>query len=382
MKSKFIIILILLGVILQPLVAEIIASYEPETLAFTAAEPPFDYRPSSDPNYLKHTHFVALLGTLTITATAGETLYQPALVNLNMDEKFYFEGPFAWSNNWETGLPDYNVISSEFYLAIVTSENNQSTYTKVWGKDGIILLSNSKTLSGSFYEVKLYFLANQYAYRFKPGGRYTMISPPLGTFTLIMAPNNIGVESQPSFDNNITIPLSNYTSEQQQFFISDTTTSVPYEDPDPDPDPPDYQFTIIQDPQINLNLSQAYESSAKVADAQMTIIDGIQGETYEAYISFASNSVDSEGFNLRLTDNQNLYKIPYNLIFNNESVVPVVLGVTPTSNQIIPWEGIHYQNATVLPIYVTGIDQSTAEQAPAGTYSDTITVTIIPVDTL
>ena len=152
------------------------------------------------------------------------------------------------------------------------------------------------------------------------------------------------------------------------------------DNPDPEPDPPDYQFTIINE--TTINLSQAYESSAKVADAQMTIIDGIQGETYEAYISFASNSVDSEGFNLRLTDNQNLYKIPYNLIFNNESVVPVVLGVTPTSNQIIPWEGIHYQNATVLPIYVTGIDQSTAEQAPAGTYSDTITVTIIPVDTL
>ncbi|MCB5279671.1 MAG: hypothetical protein LHW59_09155 [Candidatus Cloacimonetes bacterium] len=56
---------------------------------------------------------VAHIGTIIIS-TDGNQLFHPNLVKINLSTSFGFTGPITWSNNWQTGEPEYTVM--ETYL--------------------------------------------------------------------------------------------------------------------------------------------------------------------------------------------------------------------------------------------------------------------------
>ncbi len=151
-KRSLALLLTILTLTFLHLPAAIVATYVPSpSLAFTTGTTPFA---SSD--------FVAHLGTLTITATAGEPLYQPSLVNVQISNTFQFTGPVTWSNHWQTGLPVYQSQSTVFYFAAVTTELGVTGYRKLWGGGGTAPMTTTEDdLGVSVFEVKFIFLATK-----------------------------------------------------------------------------------------------------------------------------------------------------------------------------------------------------------------------------
>lgn len=368
------ILILLIFVTITPIMATITASYTPETsLNFTTGTILNSTIPG---NPINSSYFGAHLGTLTIISS--ETMTDLSLVNMSMTTEHFgytgtmFYNEYDWAD-WKNPVKIYRTEETEFTLYALSYPNENLSFKQIYGTDGLDLLTNASTISNtSVFIVELY-LINEYALsHYVEGASYQLTRGNPGTFKVAVA--NAGSNIYNSVN---LIPVNGFDTKID--FINNSGALVPYGPPATDPEPPNYQFSISGETKIIL--SQFNDSIPfQIAKAKMTIFNGIAGKTYAAKISFASNSVDSERFNLRLDGDQNLYKIPYDLIFNGEPVEPVVLGATPTFDQIIPWDGIHYQNATELPIYVTGIDKTTAEQLPAGAYSDTISVIITSVD--
>ena len=119
-----------------------------------------------------------------------------------------------------------------------------------------------------------------------------------------------------------------------------------------------------------ISLPDAYGSKkTKVAKAKIDLINATSGTNYKVDIKFESNSVNQGKFHLHLDGDLNQYGIPYYLYFKQDLVVP---------GTNIRWSHILEHPEKV--IKVTGVIQDDAERAPAGTYHDTITVTITAVD--
>ena len=106
-----------------------------------------------------------------------------------------------------------------------------------------------------------------------------------------------------------------------------------------------------------------------MAKAKIDLINATAGTNYKVDIKFESFSVDQGKFHLHLDGDLNLYGIPYYLYFKQDIVVP---------GEDIRWN--HILNQPEKAIKVTGVIQDDAERAPAGSYRDTITVTITAVD--
>ncbi len=361
MRKRYLALLVLLGLTLLPLAAAIVATYTPSpSLSFTTGTTPF-----------APTDFVAHLGTLTITATATETLYQPSLVNVQISNTFQFSGPVTWYNHWQTGLPVYQTQTTIFYFAAVTTELGVTGYRKLWGSGGTAPLTTTEDALGvSVFEVKFYFLSDHDASIYKPGAVYTMTSGTIGSFNVAVAPNDQGIYNQMS--NNIYVPINGQTippgggpPQDPPSVIPPGTPALPYGDP---PDNAIYGFSILEEQAFSL--PDGYSASAtKIAKAELNLSNTTTGTTYGVDIEF-SKLPGSSYFELRPTGNPSLYAIPYQLKFLGQAVVKDVS---------IPWtplaDGVNTQN-----IYITGISPVVAKAAPSGDYMDTIVVTITPID--
>ncbi|MBI9095814.1 MAG: spore coat protein U domain-containing protein [Sphaerochaeta sp.] len=144
--------------------------------------------------------------------------------------------------------------------------------------------------------------------------------------------------------------------------------TVPYVDDYHPPQVLQYLLSIIKEQMIDL--PDAYGAKkTKVAKAKIEIINATTGTNYKVDIKFESNSVNQGKFHLHLDGDLNQYGIPYYLYFKQDLVVP---GANNRWNHILE----HPEKV----IKVTGVIQDDAEQAPAGSYQDTITVTITAVD--
>lgn len=354
-------LLLLLSLVFLPLTAAILATYAPSpSLSFTTGTPPF-----------ASTDFVAHLGTLTITATAGETLYQPSLVNVQISNTFQFTGPVTWSNHWQTGLPVYQEQGTTFYFTAVTTELGVTGYRKLWGSGGTAPLTTTKdSLGVSVFEVKFYFLSDHAASIYKPGAVYTMTSGSIGSFNVAVAPNDQGIYNQQS--NNIyvsingqTIPPGGGPPLDPPTVIPPGTPALPYGDP---PDNAIYGFSILDEQ--SFSLPDGYQANtALIAKAQLALSNTLVGRTYGVDITF-SKLPGSSSFALRPTGSPLVYAIPYQLKF---------LGQTVIKDVSIPWtplsDGMNTQD-----IHITGISATVALAAPSGSYLDTIVVTITPIE--
>ena len=113
-----------------------------------------------------------------------------------------------------------------------------------------------------------------------------------------------------------------------------------------------------------------YSHSNLLAIAQVAVVpNSTASPPYGVNIKFEPAS--GQIFSLNLGGDKTISGIPYSLYF---------LGDTVPIGEQIPWNGMTAGN-NQQTISVTGINSGTAKAAPEGDYSDTIMVTITPIDT-
>lgn len=353
-----------------PLQGAIIASYIPAPyLAFTSVFPGYS-RPANFPPFAD-SDFVARLGTLTITATAGETLYQPSLINSQISSYFQFNGPINWNGN---NNPSWNNQNTSFALVAITSVLGTSGYQPLWGGSGTVPLTNSTSaISGSTFVANFYFISDQSSNIYKPGALYTLSNGSTGAFNVAVAPNSSGIFNQMA--NNIKVPVNGQAippgggvTPESPLLLPTGTPPLPYEDPANPIVKASYDFAIVD--KTALTLSGAYQTNtALIAKSQLILSNTKSGTTYGVTVKF-SKLAGSSAFELRPEGLPSGYAIPYQLKFKGQTVVKdVAISWTPLAT------GVNTQN-----ILITGISPTIAEAAPSGSYKDTIVVTITPIE--
>ena len=361
-KSTVLILFCLLVTFSIPLGATITATYEPEPyLVFQTGQFPFD-----------STDFVAKLGTLTFYISDNQ-LFDPSLVDMSVSNSFGFYGPITWYDHWETGLPVYEQSTTYFSLAAVITVKGVTSYKKLWGEDGMEPLTNANgNINTSVFVATLYFLGDQDSSIYKPGALYTMVSGSLGGFNVAVASGGGGIYNDSSYIsvNDQVIPEDGNPPELPIPVVPGTLVPLPYVDPDHPFLPVEYALSITDNQAFSVQNAFNANRSA-IGKAQLVVTNAIPETSYGVNIKF-SDAVNSTSFALHLGGIVSQYAIPYKLQFLNQEVV----GGTP-----IIWSNL--TNGTYLQdIFVTGIDPTIADTAPSGSYSDVITVTVTPLDTI
>lgn len=354
--------------------ADITAQYEQEPfLQFEQGSGPY---PSSK--------LIALLGTMTVTCNnPPASLKQPALIISHTNR-------FKFSELDKDTREEKRIYG--FSLEAVSYNVNTSTYTISPMTMPVVKLFGQSTINNiSSLEVRIYFVADENSSAFVPGAIYKLTSGTIGTFNLAVAPESTNIDDVQVYIsvNGQEIPPvgspplpggPSYPPTSPAIPIVGTgggTTTLPSSVPYVDDDHPPLLFLLSIINERTINLFEAYGTEkTRVAKANIEILNAETGSEYKVNIKFDSSSVSQGSFNLHLDGNHNLYGIPYTLFFKQQEVVP---------GDFILWKHLKpgsTDNSNTKAIEVTGVAQIIAEAAPAGTYSDTITVTIIPVDTL
>ncbi|MDD4450982.1 MAG: hypothetical protein PHS76_09755, partial [Sphaerochaeta sp.] len=139
----------------------------------------------------------------------------------------------------------------------------------------------------------------------------------------------------------------------------------------PNPDRVLYLLQILD--VRSFNPSDAFNPHrARVATAKITLQNAKPDEAYDVYISFDSEVTPGQ-FRLSLDGDPSQYGFSYTLFFQDEPVNP---------DEQESWLGLTLQGPNEAYIDARIIEESKAENAPAGTYSDTIRVSITPFDTI
>lgn len=373
MKKRTLAMLLVLSLSFLPLPAAIVATYVAAPyFAFTTITPNYP-APSSFPPF-SASDFVAHLGTLTIVATAGETLYQPSLINSQISNIFQFNGPITWYSQGNPPVPVYGNQNTGFSLVAVTSALGTSGYQPLWGSSGTVPLTDSKNaLSGSTFTAKFYFLSQQDSSIYKPGALYTLVSGSPGAFNVAVAPNNQGIYNQQS--NNISVPVNGQVippgggvTTESPILLNPGTPPLPYEDPEHPVNAVLYNFSLVEEQSFSLP-NGFLSNTSLIAKAQLILTNSLVGTTYGVDIQF-SKLPGSPSFALRPDGNTSGYAIAYQLKF---------LGQTVVKDVSIPWTPLS-EGANIQNILITGISPTVANAAPSGPYSDTIVVTVTPIE--
>jgi hypothetical protein len=310
---------------------------------------------------------VAHMGTLTIKPV-GNQLFDPNILNVNLSTSFQFTGPITWSNDWQTGLPVYVNQATYFTLYAVSTVKGVTQANPLWQSDGSQpLRTENGNLNVSTFTAEFYLVSDQDWWRYKSGAQYTLTSGTFGGFQVAVA--NSGSGYWPG--NETLVPVNNNDPQVTTPLLSSGTSAPPQPVPFGQPSAPVSYLLSIYDNQ-SFTISQAYGSNvARVARAQLVITNAAADTTYGVHVVF-SNRSNSPHFSLHLDGLSNLYAIPYTLRFNGQDV---------TGGSPIGWTGLG-EGIFTKDIQVTRVDSFKAEMAPAGIYSDTITVNITPIDTI
>jgi len=171
--------------------------------------------------------------------------------------------------------------------------------------------------------------------------------------------------------NGTLVPVNNNDPTTTTPFLSSGTSAPPQPVPFGQPtNTVSYLLSILDNE--SFSITQAYGTQiARVARAQLTIANAAPNTSYGVQVVF-NNRYNNPHFSLHLDGLSNLYSIPYTLRFNGQDVV----GGSP-----IGWSGL-LEGTHTKDIQVTKVDSIKADMAPAGIYSDTITITITPIDTV
>ena len=313
--------------------------------------------------------FVGLLGTMVLTVNdPPATLIHPSILYTNGTTYFQFSGLRA--------NPTPSASSFGFYIEIVTYINSSATpsYREPMTQEFVFLTDQTISSNISSLKVEFYFVSWEDSSVFIPGEHYELYQGTIGNFNLaVSSEENIWNDTDYILLEGQTIdPITNEPSNPMPIVGGGPTSTlpdtVPYVDESHPPQVLQYLLSIIDEQTIEL--SDAYwPDRTVVAKAKIDLINATPGTNYKVDIKFDSNSVNLGKFHLHLDGDLNQYGIPYSLYFKQDIVVP---GENIRWNQIL-----NYPEQT---IKLTGVIQDDVERAPAGTYRDTITVTITAVD--
>lgn len=349
--------------------AAITSDYEQEVdLQFAYGAPPVLQAFSSADTAIASTHFVALLGTLTVT-TDGNTLFDPALVDMSFNTNLYIEGyirPNSVSIQYSQQIPVY-------IRAISVAKNKVIKSAIIVG--GNLTLGNNpgNVLGGSDALLVYLVLVNvppSIDY-FIPGTTYRLSeSSNVGSFALeATSGGNTPVE-------DVLIAVNGSTPQDDAPFIgtgTGTPPPIPYEG---DFDfTHSFDFTILSNP-ASFIISDALSGLKPViASLQLQVINALPGNEYSVSIAFSGK--DQSGFTLHLDGNLAKYGIPYRLFWGTEEII---------TNQLMTWRELFTQNSTMAvalkQISLSITDVAAVDAAPEGDYQDIVTVIIIPLDSI
>jgi len=350
MKRTTLIFLVLL--IAMSLSAEVVVTYTPSTsLEFTR---------SLTPPLYSDERMVLYLGSLTFTSTDGK-LFDPTLFAINTGIHFTFQGQIYNNTNSQ---PLYFRMASNYEMKGAT----QWKWLDSGNYDNSLTYETRGNINTNPFTVDLYIVSEIPAVHIT-GLYYEFINGSFGDFQIATALNSSGhyqgYEYIPVEDPSTDYPPGSPVP----FLVGGVTAPPPLYYDNPLVTQTQYLLSIVDAPAFSIQ--DAYlQDSVKVAEARLGLQDAEPSMTYGVVLVF-SNRTNSQDFRLYLDGVVGNYSIPYTLRFNGDQV---------WGGQEIPWENLSTSQTNYKDIFLSGIDPITAENAPAGEYSDTITVQITPVD--
>jgi len=364
-----VLLLFLLCILNASVVAAISSTYLQESpLEFAYGPPSVLLGYSSADTMVQNTHFTALLGTLTISSDGQ--LFDPALVEMEIATNLTIEGyvrPNSVSIQYNTQIP--------VYIRAVSVAKSKVIKSAIIVGNSLTLGKNPGNVLGGTDSLYVYLvLVNEPTIPnyFVPGTAYRLTdSSNVGTFEL--EATDSGGTTPP-----VDIPISvngDPPAEDAPFIGSGAgdTPDIPYEG--------DFEFTHRFDFSILSNPASFILEDAiaglrpTIATLQLQVVHAQVNEEYGVQIAFSSK--DPSGFKLHLDGDLSQHAIPYRLFLENEEIV---------NNQLTTWRNLYTQSnifATAqknVSVLITAIDS--VDSAPEGSYQDTVTVIIIPLDTL
>lgn len=313
-------------------------------------------------------HFVAHLGTLSIT-TDGKNLKDPNLYAINMDTNISISGYV--NNNGQYVLAETPVqvwaitqVGGDF-KSVVQLQNGSTNLAPNAGN----ILNNQSTMTSYIILINT---TKGFGY-FIPGMVYTITnSNGLGSFTVSVDPQGGSTSSVPVpivIDGEVLpeAPIINVGG--------DATPDIPFEGDG-------YPYTHVFDFSIENNVDSfdLYDAiggrKATIATAQLKVSLGDPTKKYGVQIAFTSTAPGLD-FEMHLNGDSSQYALPYYLYLN---------GAFMEKNVFTLWGDISVSsNGSITvqrPITVAVKEGTSLDGAPEGTYSDTVTVVIIPLDSI
>lgn len=382
MKVRWFLIITLLVLCMGFLSAKqevtITSSYITEPfLQFNYGPPPVLAGYNSADTKIYPSNLCALLGTLTLE-TDGNNLFDPALIHINVSTNTYIQG---YVKDPGTGQIVYADAIPVTLRAISVTKKGISSVIVENGSIDLVPDSNGNVLgNASSMPIYIVIIAPDMGYNYYiPGVVYSLgENSTIGSFGV----SAVGQGQEPFVDIPVEVDHSGAPTTDAPFIPGATA-------PGSDLDIPFggggfefdhyYVFSIINNP-AEFDIYQAISGIHQtVATAQLQVLEAQPSTEYGVEIAFSSK--DPTGFKLHLNDDLSEYAIPYQLFYGqNNTPIPHA--------QFIIWDGLISNTNTNASatmektITVLVNDGSEASGAPQGHYSDTVTVNIIPLDTI
>lgn len=376
MKGKYVISLIVLLASLSvlpatPTPSNITSTYYPEPyLQFQYGPPSVLQNFSSSSTLLYPDDFIAMLGRVVIE-TDGNTLFDPSLIQMNISLDLTIEG---YGRDPTSGMFVFAEVPVELRAisvvggSVISSVIVEGTTINLAPNPGNVLKGTSSMIT---YLV-LVNTSQGYDY-FIPGTYYTLTDD-----SVI---GNFGIAAEESGNQDpIDIPVSLEGSDPE-----DTAPFLP-QTVDPTPDIPfegeGYPFehafilSILSNPAY-FDLAQAMITGNRIeiATVSLQVIDALPDHEYGVEIAFSSS--DPLGFSVHLNGDLSEHGIPYRLYLGDSEI---------QNKQFTVWRNLFTNGTTIgeaQKSITVSVDPGTAiDEAPEGTYHDTVTVVVIPLDTL
>ena len=317
-------------------------------------------------------YFTALLGVVTVTPDGNQT-FQPEMFSLGLESNLFIEG-YTYVNGGP-GIQYSSAIPVHIRAITVVSEIVVQSAIVSPGEIPLGPETGNVTPGGTSMLVYLVLESSTTGEDFFiPGASYRLTDNSNVGFFGITA---TGSQNEPSETVPITLN-GDTTIEVDAPFIGETgdpTTipDIPYEG--------DFEFEYY----FELTVTERFEYfdlqdalvgiPQVIARLQLKVFLAEENTEYGVEIAFSSS--DPDGFELHLNGDISEYGFPYRLFLGNEEI---------TNNIFMVWNQLYTQNndtaSVIKDVSVLVNPDPQVDNAPQGSYKDTVTVLIVPLDTI
>lgn len=331
---------------------------------------------ASSDTEISPSNLCALLGTLTLW-TDGNNLFDPELINITVSTSLYIEG---YVRDQTTGQIVYQEQIPVTMRAITVIDGSVVDSVPIENGTIDLVSGGGNVLPGQVQTLTTYIVLiaedNGFEY-YIPGVYYSLDeNSSIGSFGV-----SADGQGQQEFEEiPVEVDGSGTATPTAPFIptapVPGDEVEIPFEG-DGFPFEHQYAFSIISNP-ASFDLQDALLGNRPViATVELQVTQAEQNTEYGVEIAFTSKNPN--GFRLHLNGDLSLYGIPYQLFFGQD------LQPIPHA-QFIEWRNLLTNSSTFASmektITVSVNDGPEVGEAPQGQYSDTVTVNIIPLDTL